>query len=113
MNDVTRYREAVGSLIYLAVCTRQDLSFVVSKLSQYFTERNKQQWSAVQRVLRYIKDTKSCVTGKVMRTWLYKYIVMQIGPLMPMIDSTSGYCISLTKSGTLVSCVFVCLFVFM
>ena len=38
MSDVSRYREAVGSLIYLTVCTRPDLSFIVSKLSQYFTE---------------------------------------------------------------------------
>lgn len=43
MNDVTSYREAGGSLIYLTVCTRPDLSFVVSKLSQYFTEPTEQQ----------------------------------------------------------------------
>lgn len=38
MSDVTKYREAVGSLIYMATCTRPDLSFVVSKLSQYFAK---------------------------------------------------------------------------
>lgn len=37
MIDVRKYGEAVGSLIYLAVCS-PDLSFVVSKLSQYFAE---------------------------------------------------------------------------
>ena len=36
MSDVSRYREAVGSLIYLTVCARPDLSVIVSKLSQYF-----------------------------------------------------------------------------
>lgn len=38
MKDVKMYREAVGSLIYLTTCTRPDLSFVVSRLSQYFAE---------------------------------------------------------------------------
>lgn len=42
LSNVTRYREAVGSLIYVTVCTRPDLSFVVSKLSQYFTEPTEQ-----------------------------------------------------------------------
>lgn len=36
--DIRKYREAVGSLIYLTTCTRPGLSFIVSKLSQYFSE---------------------------------------------------------------------------
>ena len=38
MSDVRKYREVVGCLICQAACTRPDLSFVVSRLSQYFTE---------------------------------------------------------------------------
>lgn len=34
LSDVQKYREAVGSLIDLTTCTRADLSFVVSRLSQ-------------------------------------------------------------------------------
>lgn len=58
-SDFTRYREAVGSLIYFIVCTRPDLSFVVSKLSQYFTEPTEQQWVSVKHVLRYLKGTSN------------------------------------------------------
>lgn len=43
MDDVRKYREAVGSLIYLATCTRPDSSFVVSKLSQYFSKPTTEQ----------------------------------------------------------------------
>lgn len=57
MSDVSRYREAVGSLIYLTVCTRPDLSFVVSKLSQYFTEPTEQHFGTVKHVLRYLRGT--------------------------------------------------------
>lgn len=50
MRDVRMYREAVGSLIYLASGTRPDLSFVVSKLSQHFHEPTEEQWGTVKRV---------------------------------------------------------------
>jgi len=33
--DLKRYREVIGSLIYMMTGTRPDLSFIVSKLSQY------------------------------------------------------------------------------
>lgn len=39
MSDAKRYRVVVSSLIYLTTCTRPDLTFTVSKLSQYFTEQ--------------------------------------------------------------------------
>jgi len=57
MADVRKYREAVGSLIYLNICTRPDISFVVSKLAQYFTEPTVEQWATVKHVLRYLKGT--------------------------------------------------------
>jgi len=57
MDDVRMYREAVGSLIYLATCTRPDLSFVVSKLSQYFAEPTEEQWVTLKHVLRYLRGT--------------------------------------------------------
>uniref|UniRef100_G3N717 Scavenger receptor class B member 1 n=1 Tax=Gasterosteus aculeatus TaxID=69293 RepID=G3N717_GASAC len=57
VEDVRMYREAVGSLIYLTVCTRPDLSFVVSRLSQFFAEPTEEQWITVKHVLRYLKGT--------------------------------------------------------
>lgn len=57
MSDVSRYREAVGSLIYLTVCTRPDLSFIVSKLSQYFNEPTDRHFGTVKHVLRYLRGT--------------------------------------------------------
>lgn len=58
MSDVRKYKEAVGSLVYLSTCTRPDQSYVVSKLSQYLSEPTIEQWTTVKHVLRYLKDTK-------------------------------------------------------
>lgn len=55
--DSKKYCEVVGSLIYLMTSTRPDLSFVVSKLSQYLSEPKQQHWVAAKHVLRYLKGT--------------------------------------------------------
>lgn len=57
IREPRKFREAVGSLIYLSTCTWPDLSFVVSKLSQHFAEPTEQHWNAVKHVFRYLKDT--------------------------------------------------------
>ncbi len=86
MSDVRKCREAVGSLIYLTTCTGPDLSFVVSKLSQYFTEPMEEEWTTVKRVLRYLKGTteKELCYRKcdVMRNGGYRRTVMQTGRQM-------------------------------
>ena len=51
------YRSAVGSLVYAMVATRPDLSWSVSKVSQYLAKPTEAHWIAVRRVLRYINST--------------------------------------------------------
>lgn len=55
--DSTGYREIVGSLIYIMTCTRPDLSWVVSKLSQHLAEPKRQHWATAKHLLRYLKGT--------------------------------------------------------
>ena len=57
MAVVKKYREVVGSLIYLATCTRPDLCFVVSRLSQHFANPTDEHWVTVKHVLRYLRGT--------------------------------------------------------
>jgi histone deacetylase 1/2 len=54
--DSTRYRSLVGALQYLTL-TRPDLSFAVNKVCQYLHAPTTSHWSAVKRILRYVKDT--------------------------------------------------------
>lgn len=53
------YRELIGSLMYLATCTRPDLAYVVGQLSRYVQNPTQQHIGAAKRVLRYIIGTKS------------------------------------------------------
>lgn len=51
------YRSAVGSLMYLAQCTRPDLAYSVGVLSQHLERPGHEQWKAVVHVFRYLKGT--------------------------------------------------------
>jgi hypothetical protein len=57
MKDIP-YREAVGKLLYLSIATRPDISYAVGVLCRYNDNPGKEHWSAVKRVLRYLKGTK-------------------------------------------------------
>ena len=55
--DPRRYCEAVGSLVYAMTCTRPDICWVVTKLSQFLVAPMKGHWIALKHVLRYLKGT--------------------------------------------------------
>ena len=46
------YRSAIGSLMYLATCTRPDLAAAVSELSKFSQNPGATHWEGVKRVLR-------------------------------------------------------------
>lgn len=52
-----KFKELVGSLLYLATCSRPDISHAVSKASQT-SEPTQAHWAALKRILRYLKGTK-------------------------------------------------------
>jgi transposase InsO family protein len=53
------YRSLVGSLLYLAVASRPDISYSVQQLSQYLDCFSYTHWNAAIRVVRYLKGTRS------------------------------------------------------
>lgn len=52
------YRSGVGSLMYLSMCTRPDLSHAVGVLSQHLERPGRQHWDALVHVFRYLKGTR-------------------------------------------------------
>ena len=50
------YREAVGSLMYLATSTRPDITFAVGLLSRFVNQPNNKHVGAMKRVLRYLSS---------------------------------------------------------
>jgi len=51
------YREALGSVMWLQVGTRPDLSFTVNVLSRYQSNPGPAHWKALTHVLSYVKGT--------------------------------------------------------
>ena len=51
------YREAIGSLIFAATCTRPEIAFAVNQAAQFSNEPKRQHWMAVKRILAYLKGT--------------------------------------------------------
>jgi hypothetical protein len=54
--DPSLYRSIVGSLQYLSL-TRPDVSFAVNKVCQFLQRPTINHWTAVKRILRYLKHT--------------------------------------------------------
>ena len=103
--DVTRYRGIVGSLIYAMTCTRPDLSFIVTKLSQRLEQPTEGDWTTIKHVLRYLRGTAD-------QALIFRTSDMQL-ELSGYSDSdwatstdrrsTTGYCFSLNPSSAPIS----------
>ena len=52
-----QYQSAIGSLMYLSVSTRPDISYAVGNLTRYSSKPTKEHWTAMKRVLHYLKGT--------------------------------------------------------
>lgn len=87
------YRRAVGLLNYLVQCTRPDLAFVSSQLSQFLDRPGTQHWAAFKRVLRYLKNTSTMglvLGGK--KVDLVAYSDSDYAGCPYTRRSTTGYC---------------------
>lgn len=51
------FREAVGSLMFAAICTRPDISFAVGQVAQFCNNPSRVHWEATKRILAYLKGT--------------------------------------------------------
>ncbi|KAM1635108.1 hypothetical protein ACFXTN_011968 [Malus domestica] len=51
------YLSAIGALLYLAQCTRPDISFAVNILARYSNAPTCRHWNGVKDICRYLKGT--------------------------------------------------------
>lgn len=52
-----RYRQLVGSLLWLSLNTRPDITHAVQQLARFMSNPGMEHWLAAKRVLRYLKGT--------------------------------------------------------
>jgi hypothetical protein len=100
--DPRRYREIVGSLIYLMTCTRPDISWVVSKLSQKLSCPRMEDVTTAKHVLRYLKGSMEhelCFRKCDGELNLIAFTDADWASSLDDRQSTTGYCFSLTENG--------------
>lgn len=90
---VAPYRELIGALTYLAITTRPDISYAVSKLAQYNNAYDKSHWIAAKRVLRYLKGTSgACLVFKETAKPIEGFVDSDWGGDLDDRKSQTGHC---------------------
>ena len=51
------YASVVGSLMYVMVCTRPDIAYVVDVVNHILSNSGRLHWEAVKWIMRYLRDT--------------------------------------------------------
>ena len=49
--DQTRYQSLIGSLMYLSICTRPDITYSVSNLARFSQHPTGEHWTGIKRLL--------------------------------------------------------------
>ena len=103
--DQHLYRQLVGSLIYAMVCTRPDISYVVTKLSQHLSSPSQADFAMVKHVFRYLKKTINYKLTYRKSTDGLQLTVYSDADWAASNDrrSISGFCISLNPEGPPIS----------
>ena len=97
----TEFRQVVGSLIYAMVCSRPDLSWVVTKLSQNLSKPRNGDWVMVKHVLQYVKGTlnKKLIYRKCNTVDLHGFSDSDWAGSKTDRRSTTGDCFMLNRMG--------------
>ena len=53
------YASAIGSIMYVMLCTRPDVSFALSVTSMYQSDFGEPHWTIVKSILKYLRRTGS------------------------------------------------------
>jgi len=100
-----KYREIIGNLIYAMTCTRPDLCWIITMLSQHLERHSVEHCITLKHVLRYVKGTlhyelcfRKCETG----LQLAGFSDASWGSSDDR-KSVTGYCFHLNQFGPLVS----------
>ena len=102
--DIDKYREMVGSLVYAMVCTRPDLSYVVTKLSQHLSCPTDGDLVTMKHVFQYIQGTLDYgLLFTQQNSQLSAYCDADWGSTCDNRRSITGFCFSLAPNGPVIS----------
>ncbi|XP_037826813.1 secreted RxLR effector protein 161-like [Lucilia sericata] len=92
------YREAVGSLMYLAIATRPDIAFAVSYASRFMDSYNEEHIAVIKRIFKYLIGTidEGIIFAKTDDLFLNCYSDSDYAGDTETRHSTSGYVLMLS-----------------
>ena len=59
------YASSIGSLMYVQVCARPDIAFVVGVLGRYHSNPGLDHWRVAKKVMRYLRITCLCIDKQI------------------------------------------------
>jgi hypothetical protein len=92
-SEIRAYQQVIGSLLYVQIGTRLDISFVVSHLAQYASNPSLQHMQLAKYILAYLRgiaDLRLRYDGA-HREGLHSYLDSSLGDQADDYHSTSGY----------------------
>jgi hypothetical protein len=90
------YANAVGSLMYVMVSTRPEISHAVGVVNKYMENPGKEHWAAVKWVLQYLRGTSDyCITYNSGRELVCGYVDSDFAGDLDKRRLTSGYVFTL------------------
>lgn len=96
------YRQIVGSLIYLAIGTRPDISFAVGYVSRFMEKPASSHVTAVKRILKYLNGTRNYgILFSSKQANKFKFCIYSDADYAGCTEtrrSTTGYCLFLGTS---------------
>ena len=95
------FKEAIGSLMFLANATRPDIAFAVGALSRHAENPTKIHWNCIKRVIKYIKGTSNYgLIYKAQNNWesIITYSDANFASDHITRKSVSGFVVKLDKS---------------
>ena len=90
------YRQAIGCLLYLSLCTRPDIALAVQKLAKVVQNPARKHWNLAKRVFRYLRGTTNfglvmSKTGEGRQATLVGYVDASYGDVDNARRATTGY----------------------
>ena len=76
--DKIPYASAIGSIMYVMLCTRPDVSYALSMTSRFQLDPGECHWIAVKNILKYLRRTKNIfsylwwIRRRASYKWLYR-----------------------------------------
>ena len=92
------YSSVVGSLMYVMVCTRPDITYAVGVVSRLMVNPGKDRWEAVKWIFRYLRGSyKSCLSFGSFKPVLEGYTNAIMAGDLDGSKSTFGYLFTFAK----------------